>query len=199
MSVVAPLEIYDLLVTSLYNVFLDDGGKSISTNDKYQWKMQDELFTDIEIEQQFNITRNALPKPILLNTNISVDYETIKRIVLQKKWQTIPVHSKKNNKERKILKLSTSEFKRKITSHNNLKQIAKLIPIVRINKYNQYWIEYIWVVKITGSINIAISLYFNCMENRIEIAGIHLNKEYIIKSHELIPFHNCDCLDNFVS
>ncbi len=74
-----------------------------------------------------------------------------------------------------------------------------LVPIVRINKKNEWWVEHLWIVKVSENVTIGISLQLNIKTHNIEVTGIHLNKEFITKSRTLIPPHNCHCLDAFMS
>eukprot|EP01084_Bolivina_argentea_P038216 70660_1 len=203
---------------SLYCIIIKH--TNVSINSKYEWTMEDKLFTNndiIDILNKFAIKSNSLPKPISMDkhftheinkfNNIKLNKllisQTIDTIINNTKWHNISINSKKNNNERRILKLSTSEFKNKLTYYGDINTVNMnhLVAIVRINKKYEWWIEHLWIVKIEDNVTIGISLQLNAKTHKIDVTGIHLNKDFIIKSHTLIPPHNynCNCLNGFIS
>ena len=187
-------------------------------DNKYQWKMSEQLYKEEDILNRFNVKKGDLPQPIRLfslfsqklasiNSNDLLQTLTITKIIHETKWHNIPVRSKKNNKERSVLYVSTSEFRNKLKGYININpdNYSNLVPIIMDNVHNEFWIEHVWVLEIFASkynkyTSIGISLQFDSVQQLIKVTGIHLNKDFLSKKHMLTPCHyGCHCLDNFIS
>eukprot|EP01084_Bolivina_argentea_P148348 259386_1 len=174
----------------------------------HKWYMIEKLFTKHQLQKEFNITTDQLPKSIRSNNNFKKQLQNItnislckhmKNIIQNTNWNKIPVYKRVNNREILKLFLTKSEFKNKLHKYNNQNIPTPLLPILRINpNNNQYWIQHIWITKIRDNISIGISLQMNVISSKLEVRGIYVDKIYISNMHQLATPHNCMCLDNFI-
>merc|ERR1719273_1560585 len=75
-------------------------------------------------------------------------------------------------------------FVEKINELNDYKN-PTLIPIIMFGE-EECRIEYVWIVKIREDSHIGISLIYNAKKRRVEIKGIHSDKQLILNQHHLL-------------
>ncbi len=120
-------------------------------------------------------------------------------------WRSVKVFARKNkkyNKERMVLYVQDQTMNDRI--HQFRRNLAskmtdlRLVPMVMFNGNSKsHWIEWLWIVRIAEDTDIGIAL-----NHRMEVTGIHLDKEYILEQHHLVcPRHiaECTCLDDWKS
>eukprot|EP01083_Nonionella_stella_P181229 648359_1 len=184
--------------------------KARASKGKYEWIMMDRLWTACDITREYPIATDRLPHTRAADQRFSVQLASIKNdtacvkahvmheIINKSKWHNIPIYTKRNYNERKTLSLSVNRFRKKMNQFNVNLNDLRLIPIVRINSKSHYWVEHIWMVRIEENITIGIALQYDSRMKKVRVSGIHLNKDYLCKAHQLIASpHDCHCLDSF--
>merc|ERR1719242_2175751 len=82
--------------------------------------------------------------------------------------------------------VTRKECGRIINELNNF-QNPTLIPIIMFDtEACELSIEYVWIVNFCQESHIGMSLIYNEKKRRVEIKGIHTDKESILKQHRLI-------------
>eukprot|EP01084_Bolivina_argentea_P066945 122033_1 len=125
------------------------------------------------------------------------------KYIFRTKWHKLPVfhgmnNDKKYNKQRLTFAMTKTEFISVVQRyvHNNHNDV---IPIVMFNG-NGCRVEYVQIVQIRPNIAIGISYTYNTAKKSIKATGIHLDKNNIMRQHQLCsPQHHCTCLDGFHS
>merc|ERR1712110_863183 len=94
----------------------------------------------------------------------------------------------KNNQQNGQAKcaVTSTECGRIINELNELQNLT-LIPIIMFdNESVDFSIEYVWIVNFCQDSQIGLSLIYNAKKRRVEIKGIHTDKESILNQNLLI-------------
>eukprot|EP01083_Nonionella_stella_P215677 776051_1 len=168
-------------------------------NANYQWQMKDKLFTESEVTELFSCPLPPRSSRVKLHgiynsaqydiKRFSFDLQSIHGIikeVKQRKWNSIPIFKKKENKQR--LALAMLQITRAMLQIKN--DTKRLIPILMFdNALNTHWIEYILVIHIQNDIDIGISLRYDAAYG-VKITGVHLSKVMMMEQHEVLLSHS---------
>ena len=67
-------------------------------------------------------------------------------------------------------------------------------------KKKSHWIEHLFLIKINGNMDIAVSMKFD-KKSKLIVTAIHLDQGYIARNHMFAegPQHECNCLNGFRS
>merc|ERR1712228_370213 len=71
-------------------------------------------------------------------------------------------------------------------THTEVNFIAASNILRTVANYLQYSIEFVWIVKIREDSQIGISVVYNAKKRRVEIKGIHSDKQLILNQHHAI-------------
>eukprot|EP01083_Nonionella_stella_P174207 603219_1 len=189
--------------------------KRMHSDRNYKWRILNQLFTASEA---MKLSDAPLPRSSRRHLQrmsaqfdlkqFTFDSQSIRRIIKQCKWNTIPVFKRKENKQRLTFSMTQEELNPIIQKSlaNIENDTTRLIPILMFdNTSNTHWIEHILVVHIRSGIDIGISLRCGATHDGVQITGIHLDKEMILEQHEVLLSHSqhsddvCHCLDGFTS
>eukprot|EP01083_Nonionella_stella_P124864 377313_1 len=115
------------------------------------------------------------------------------------KWNKLHVFHVMNNKQRLTFSITKTQFIECFQRSCTTNKGCALIPIIMFNN-NSYRVEYVQIVRIRDDIHIGVSYIYNHSRNCFEPTGIHLNKDKLLRQHQLAdPHHDCHCLDDFQS
>eukprot|EP01084_Bolivina_argentea_P032842 60797_1 len=119
-----------------------------------------------------------------------------KDIVKDIKWGKIPVYNRKNSTRRMTLSLTNEKFEKCYETFvdRNTVQDMTLIPIVMFSEKDVYRLEHIWMVSVEDDVDIGVSFEYNKAEHTVQVVGIHLDKELILKQHQVICPSDCNLL-----
>merc|ERR1712087_34891 len=110
----------------------------------------------------------------------------MKQIVKKTKWNKVPIKNYEHKKQRMEYIVKKQVFVDNINELNDYSN-PTLIPIVMFDKESiKFWIEFVWIVKIRQDSHIGISMIYNAKKRRVEIKGIHTDKQLILNQHQLI-------------
>merc|ERR1712087_424624 len=110
----------------------------------------------------------------------------MKQIVKKTKWNKVPIKNYEHKKQRMEYIVKKQVFVDDLNALNDYNN-PTLIPIVMFDKESiKFWIEFVWIVKIRQDSHIGISLVYNPKKRRVEIKGIHTDKQLILNQHQLI-------------
>eukprot|EP01084_Bolivina_argentea_P142567 250458_1 len=172
-----------------------------SKNRDYGWKMDNNLWTQQQITETFGIPSDQLPQMPLLNANIdmTIDFKQNQTMVSDTKWHKIPIFNKNANKIRFTLGLSKEQFIEQYKNAIKSQSTVDLIPILMFGNCG-FRVEYVQIMEICHEMTNYIGISFVYANNKISVTGIHVDKNSIMKSHQLaLKNHECHCLDEFVS
>merc|ERR1712228_712310 len=110
----------------------------------------------------------------------------MRQIVKKTKWNKVPIKNYEHKKQRMEYIVKKQVFVDDLNALNDYSN-PTLIPIVMFDKESiKFWIEFVWIVKIREDSHIGISMIYNAKKRRVEIKGIHTNKQLILDQHQLI-------------
>merc|ERR1711971_88332 len=108
----------------------------------------------------------------------------MRQIVKKTKYNKVPIRNRDPGAAPCII--MKQEFGKIVNELNNF-QNPTLIPIVMFdNESIEYSIEFVWIVKLRQDSHVGISLVYNTKKRRVEIKGIHTDKQLILDQHQLI-------------
>eukprot|EP01084_Bolivina_argentea_P026787 49818_1 len=169
------------------------------------YKIHDKVYTKYELCNSYRLQEHELPQSYYdrnnmrcvmneINYSFDVDYRSVQ-------WHKLPVlrttknKSAKYNKQRLTFFITKTECIATVTPKRN----STLIPIIMFN-CNGYRREYVQIVSIGDGIDIGVSYFYNECRNCFQATAIHLNKDILLRQHQLAdPHHHCGCLDGFQS
>eukprot|EP01084_Bolivina_argentea_P026788 49819_1 len=166
------------------------------------FKMHDTMYTKYQLCECYGLQEHECPRSYFddvsnnmrhmmkqINSMFDLDYPSI--LLNINRLPVVRAMNKKYNKRRLTFSITKTEFMA------TLKPKSTLIPIIMFN-CNGFRREYLQIVTISDGIDIGVS--YVCDQNVFKATGIHLNKENILRQHQLAdPHHNCHCLDGFES
>merc|ERR1719361_3298337 len=107
----------------------------------------------------------------------------MRQIIKKTKWNKMPIKQNGQGMECVITKKESGRIINELNDFQN----PTLIPIIMFdNESNDYSIEFVWIVRIREDSNVGISLIYNAKKRRVEIKGIHTDKQLILDQHQLI-------------
>jgi len=110
----------------------------------------------------------------------------MKQIVKKTKWNKVPIKNYEHKKQRMEYIVKKQVFVEDLNRLNDYVN-PTLIPIVMFDKEAiKHWVEYVWMVKTRDDSHVGISMIYNAKKRRVEIKGIHTNKQLILDQHQLI-------------
>jgi len=191
-----------------------------SQKSRCKWQMEEKLYTAdelfaLEVTDECKINESMLPKSSRMNDqyqcqlnhgkkveNILKNKQKRDKIMNQTKWQKVFIFNKKKTKERITLSATKHEFAKQCEQFVNGGEM-KIIPSLMFGddsywSEHSYWIEYLLIIEYHKDVHIGISFKYNSIDNTVIPTGIHLDKDSILKQHQLgFPNHYCQCLNNF--
>merc|ERR1712150_213213 len=110
------------------------------------------------------------------------DFKT-RQIIKKTKWNKVPIKNNQQNGQGMECAVTSTECGRIINELNNF-QNPTLIPIIMFNNESiDYSIEHVWIVNFSQDSHIGLSLINNAKKRRVEIKGIHTDKESILNQN----------------
>eukprot|EP01084_Bolivina_argentea_P272461 463908_1 len=171
-------------------------------NTNHKWKMRNALYTACQIECEFGIASSQLPVSIResmqwkadLDTqqkirSILLNFEKMSEMIGRIKWHKVEVQARHHKKKRMTLAVTCEEFVKNLDriNENMNNEELQLVPVIMFQHATAaYRMEFVWIVRLDGDINIGISLRYDSARDQIEICGIHLDKTYIANQSELV-------------
>eukprot|EP01083_Nonionella_stella_P270871 917492_1 len=172
--------------------------------------LDDVLFTKHALCDIYELRQHELPRSWHVENNmkramnqINHDFNATVRDRMgypcSVKWNKLHVFHVMNNKQRLTFSITKTQFIECFQRSCTTNKGCALIPIIMFNN-NSYRVEYVQIVRIRDDIHIGVSYIYNHSRNCFEPTGIHLNKDKLLRQHQLAdPHHDCHCLDDFQS
>eukprot|EP01083_Nonionella_stella_P260681 888484_1 len=174
---------------------------------RYDW-LVNEILTKPEICAKYSdITLDELPSAYRIDTSYEIKQveEEIMKLKGQPQrniaWNKIHIFGEKNNKRRMQLMYNNREFKARWREFIMRADEFTLFPIVMFDQNDNVLIQYVMIVSIEKTVDIAVSFKYDVSaKSPLSVVGIHLDKDLIYKQHQVLcTSQTCRHLSRFKS
>eukprot|EP01083_Nonionella_stella_P057935 151898_1 len=185
---------------------------TVTQRGHYKWQLNHKLYSAKELQDRLQISeymppvssRGKLRGKTDMNGSI---YDVLKHVKSIKsdikcKWNKIPVFNRKQHQKRMTLSITQEQLNPMIEKCLLNLHGQSLIPILMFNSHSHmHWVEYVAIINIPINSNMCTSIGISLVrrEDRVQITGIHLDKQMLRQQHEVLHCIDCHCFDVFTS